>query len=240
MRSSCALPLAAMAVLACSDPAGDDCHGPCDDVFPDDPDASLVCDPTYEANCLGGRKCAFVLDDLASGSGIMSCVADGTIAVGGACVPATAIGEADDCVRGSHCYGGICTSFCGGSLECLAVEACVAPSGSFSRPLCRPTCDPLVQDCPTAGDGQPQGCYVDQLEGPACLIVRGAGEPAGGTCVYSDECSPGTQCTGLGECLTYCDPNGCGSDAGSGMCPECAGGLDCTPYAPGVGLCTAP
>jgi hypothetical protein len=162
------------------------------------------------------------------------------------------LGGLDDCPAGSFCYftdpsgfGGRCLPFCQGS-----PEASVCPDGMAcgwgndgAMALCRPTCDPMVQDCerdnatclPVAS-GAEFVCYVHQWS------YGGEGCNAHNACPHGQVCVPGEQVDptlgpGVQRCTSFCDDFGV----------ECVYGRTCQPWPDGtpdghptVGACLVP
>jgi hypothetical protein len=174
------------------------------------PDAGSArdCNVYAQSGCPVGEKCAWILDDPTSGLGHVGCAANGTVGLGGRCTEPETAGRADDCVAGAHCFGDHCLEICVDPImgSCLFSGHCTSIA-NFDFGLCLSECDPLAQDCPT--DGQPHGCYAISA-GAICAPVHGDGLPAGATCMYLNECVPGTSCfddgMGSGVCMRYCGP----------------------------------
>ena len=58
-----------------------------------------VCNPLTQAGCADGEKCSWIIDDAAADIGHIGCSANGTVAIGGACMNAGGVGP-DDCAAG--------------------------------------------------------------------------------------------------------------------------------------------
>lgn len=182
-------------------------------------------------DCDAGFKCDYR-------DGGRTCVAEGTLAEGAAC-----LGAGDDCKKGLVCatvpqtdagYEFRCAKFCGSTGDCTGPQACLLTlviAESSERPqICAdppPSCDLLTQSCAQSRDG----CYPSGATG-ACYA---AGQtPPGGVCVLATECARGATCvntTGGATCRAYCaypPPGTPGCDAGT--CTRLAGTT-------GVGVC---
>ncbi len=124
-----------------------------------DPDAPAgACDPYAQTGCGGGAKCTWIVTDSANNGGVVGCVMDGTVAIGGACSrgadgPTTGF---DDCVAGSYCadttstQAGLCQAFCSMTPDsCGGGQRCSLYGGMLGDPtdkgLCDFTCDPVTQ-----------------------------------------------------------------------------------------------
>lgn len=162
-----------------------------------------ACDPVAQTGCHVSQKCAWIYSDLSTGAGTPGCWPNGTKAVGAACSAPAMVGQADDCVKGAHCVFGTCKEICllTPPSPCSA-GGCVGVEG-LDFDVCLPNCDPLTQNC-ALGDG----CYLT-AEGPVCADVIGAGVPAGGACMYLNDCAAGAGCfddgLGGGICYNYCN-----------------------------------
>lgn len=161
----------------------------------------------------------------------------------------------DDCSKGYICLNvdnegknGACVEFCtpddmcpnttGGSGICNPINEGILP-------ICLPTCDPLVQDCPAQ-----QGCYGDPMSGPPFICF--APDPQNGgmdgsACAFTNDCLAGL------HCIDAAVQEGCiGSDyCCTPFCPidgsTCTGAEECVAFFsepfPGfenVGICVLP
>ncbi len=158
----------------------------------------------------------------------------------------------DDCPADTFCYftgpdgeAGQCIPFCDGTPDapsCPDGMACGWGNGGAIA-LCRPTCDPLSQDCP--GDhmtclptppGTEFACYVMQWSQGSAGCTAHNGCRRGYACVpgeWLDEDAP----HGLRRCSAFCDVGG----------NECLEGQVCRPWPDGtadghpqVGVCALP
>ena len=201
-------------------------------------DADTDCETVPQSGCAPGDKCAFVLDDAASGSGIEACAPSGPVAIGNPCVPPQQEGQADNCVIGAHCYLGVCRQMCDGRLVGCDEESSCVEFARFEFDMCLPKCDLLEQDCPEAQSGEPQGCYLTP-NGPVCAaVVGGTGRPPGTSCEFENECRAGAGCYAIGNipstCYAYCDA----ARYGGGNDPErCAPTDICSAITQTIGIC---
>lgn len=179
-----------------------------------------ACDVVRSAGCSAGLKCDYR-------DGGRACVPEGPLTDGADCASmAAACGRGLSCVVQGQDDGGaraVCSRFCRLGSDCAsAAEACLTTlqvPGARELPLvCAPaprSCDPLLQDCPRAGDG----CYPG-LDTPACFP---AGNASAG-CQFTNDCARGSTCAaastgGPAACRALCRfPSGA---------PACATGL-CT------------
>jgi hypothetical protein len=135
----------------------------------------------------------------------------------------------DDCDHGLMCLWvdaawkvGTCAAFCQGSADspsCAdALLHCTIELEGV-MPLCLPTCDPLLQDCPVGG-----GCYRDNGDGFVCGDTIEPSITLGEACESDWQCNAGSLCvtsrtlTGCAAdscCAAICDttlPDPCGAD----------------------------
>jgi hypothetical protein len=193
----------------------------------DDPGISFIdggitakCNALAQSGCSEGQKCAFVLDDPATGVGHTDCAEDGTAELGAACEQPEEPGESDSCKAGGSCYQGICHQICNSTVpgSCPGPESeflgtsCVSFQDSRGQlldiQLCLPQCDLLAgaEACPDAS-GEPQGCYL-VADAAVCAGVSSAAQ-VGEPCSCANCCSPGLGCfgpAGQGVCRPYCGP----------------------------------
>jgi hypothetical protein len=198
------------------------------------------CNPRTQ-DCPEGLKCTAYLKPPGVGWNANQCVpepADGGVAGDPCDVMGTDVFTGmDNCAKGYICLNtdpdgknGACVEFCtvddtcpnttGGSGICNVANEGVLP-------ICLPTCDPLVQDCPAK-----QGCYGDP-EGPP-FICFGPDPKDGGQdgskCDFTNACLPGLQCQ---DSATL---EGCPADSAGCCTPFCPlDGMECT----GMEVCTA-
>ena len=154
-----------------------------------------------QSGCDGSAKCAVVNE-------AWECVADGVKALDEACTEDR--GQGDDCMAGLHCYQGSCHELCTYADLCSdRTNTCIAiPSEAKLLGICLASCDALLQDCPEAGDGDRQGCYLSS-EGAVCAPVsRQPPLVPGIGCQFLNECAVGAGCVdiaGRSQCAAYCD-----------------------------------
>ena len=166
-------------------------------------------------------------------------------------------GGVDDCGKGLYCYYvdmetnvGTCIEFCTGSpvAPMCGPDAICTIVNDGVLVLCRPECDPTIQDCEPANSG----CYQATGTGSFTCIIDKSGPTGqyGDTCELISSCDPGFACVeqnGVPGCTTgacctpFCDINQ------PNNCPGAAQGQTCEPYYaqpdPGyehVGICVLP
>ncbi|MBM4397224.1 MAG: hypothetical protein FJ087_16260 [Deltaproteobacteria bacterium] len=181
------------------------------------------CNPFLdETGCATDRNCVF--DDL----GGISCIAKGTVPIGGECGGADLRCERGGCLNmggtGQRCY-----EYCSKKLHCPKASDCTFLQGR-NWGVCKLTSD-VYEDlkcdllAPACKEGQ--GCYRTGLaDFPICAPAGTAvqGEPCDG----GSDCAKGYACNG-NACAKLCKPGGE---------PACDDGFDCDlPYAMGVNLC---
>lgn len=142
--------------------------------------------------------------------------------------PLGGAGGQDDCDVGLFCYYidsetnmGTCIAHCGGtptSPTCEGNTVCTIVNDGVLT-LCRPSCDPVSQDCEPTGSA----CWqATGTNGFTCIIDASGDTGAyGDACEYINACDPGLacadaaavpDCTGNGCCTPFCDlnePNNC-------------------------------
>lgn len=166
-------------------------------------------------------------------------------------------GGTDDCGQGLFCYYvdaetnvGTCIAFCTGSPStptCGPNSICTVVNDGVLV-LCRPSCDPIVQDCEPAGSA----CYQATGTGSFTCIADKSGDTGtyGDPCQYISSCDAGLACATAAS-VPGCDSGSCCTPfcdlSGPNNCPGAAQGQVCEPYYeqpdPGyenVGLCAVP
>jgi hypothetical protein len=230
---------------------------------PDGGGAAVECD-VWAQDCPAGEKCMPWANDGGSAWNGTRCspVQDNPGQVGDACmVEGSGVSGIDSCDIDMMCYyvdpetnEGQCVSFCQGTEAnpiCDPGFVCsIANDGVLT--LCRPECDPLLQDCleiaaclPAAGS-QFFTCIID---------ASGEAGAAGDTCEFINACDPGLFCANA-EAVPGCDgASGCCSEfcdiTGEDPTSTCSlgAGQECVPWyeegeaPPGydhVGACSLP
>ncbi|HEY8377281.1 MAG TPA: hypothetical protein VIK91_12360 [Nannocystis sp.] len=115
----------------------------------------------------------------------------------------------DNCDEGLICFNfdfsngqdGICTAFCGPGESCGAGEICLPNANEGVLPLCLPTCDPLLQDCPFG-----HACYGDPSLPEFFCARPDPGDETGtddSPCQFTNACLAGFACVS-GDVLEGC------------------------------------
>jgi hypothetical protein len=204
----------------------------------------VECNP-YTQDCPAGEKCVPYADVTWEGHKCVPVLGDQ--APGESCTYAGGVEATDDCDGTSHCWDGICRSFCTGTEgrpECPPGADCYH---HFFN-VCIPTCDPILQDCEA-------GFVCHWTNGPFLCLLEVGDTPLGQPCSFID-CAAGLACLiaevvpgceALGEqgcCSSYCDLN-----LGDGPCEALLPGTVCASFfeegmAPAgyehVGVCVLP
>ena len=187
-----------------------------------------ACDPVAQVGCQAGEKCSWLVLTDVPFIAITTCVPDGVVAIGGACIegaPGPDTGY-DDCVAGNLCTGGECQEICGQFPDtCAQGESCISYADTFtdvdSVGLCNPECDVMIQDCvqdPSSVFGT--GCYISLVTGNATCAnaypetMGGMPGGQGDVCNYLNTCTVGYGCTLINDpinptentCAKFCDP----------------------------------
>lgn len=190
------------------------------------------CDPRLQ-DCPEGQKCTAVSPAPGEPWGVNTCVqVMGEGAVGDPCdVEGGKYTGVDNCAKGTLCLltddeglGGICVEFCDLNDQCpnTPTAKCVVYNDG-SLPICLPTCDPLLQDCPEG-----QGCYSSAGDSFVCFKVSaepGEGLP-GDECEYLNACQKGGFCAAA-DAVANCPPQSAGCC--TPFCPVSGGNAPCQP-----------
>ncbi len=176
-----------------------------------------ACDVVAQ-DCPSGQACNY---EPIMGAPQRACGAPGTAQEGESC-------ETTGCVAGLVCVGATgqteCLKFCSTATDCAMGQVCsqgVIFQGSAERPLvctgAPPSCDPLLQDCPTATDA----CYLTTTGG-ACAP---AGSVAVGQPCETELCVKGATCLGGladggSECAILCGFPDAAPTCTTGMCRQ--------------------
>jgi len=213
------------------------------------------CDPLAQTGCATGEKCTMVAETANPSVTRTDCVADGDVALSGACTSQQHGTDSwDNCVAGAVCMNGVCDEICGTTPDTCVGGVCTTMSNMFADRTnigaCSPTCDPLTQDCPITGDA----CYLDVTSGKATCSTVAAQGVQGDVCAYSNSCQVGYGCilpndpvnpTGL-TCAFFCKATGSGGPTcadGPGASYTCVAAntfYSVTNMDPAVGLCVDP
>ncbi len=187
---------------------------------------SSQCDPLAQEGCGAGEKCTWIRTGTASYQGRTTCVRDGDVGIGGACIEtcipegSTAIGEpcseenqpdpeattpiiaTDDCAGAGVCTRGRCRAACSASCAASCDSLCEYSYPRFDDlgttvGVCSQECDPVAQGC---GDGL--GCYAQEPYGAVSTCeLAGDAELVQGTSCPAADCSFWSCAPGLGPWL---------------------------------------
>ncbi len=230
-------------------------------VFPEETEDSRPLDPPpgpcspWLEDCPPSQKCTPFTSEGAPSWDTLACapIIPDPVPPGAACVvlihPASGL---DNCQKHAFCWAvgddleGTCVGMCDGDISDRScsdpARTCVLFNGGI-LPLCLPTCDPLVVDCPND-----QVC-IPTLGAYACAPdVSGPGGALFSACTAGNACDPGLVCASA-ELTAQCDtidPGECCQQlcdlASADACPPAQ---ECTPWfaAPPpdlahVGVCT--
>ncbi len=231
---------------------------------PDGAGVNVECD-IWAQDCMAGEKCMPWANDGGSAWNATKCVPinETPAQVGDECmVDGSGVSGIDNCDISSMCYYvdaetnvGTCISFCEGSEAnpvCQPEYVCSIVNDGVLI-LCRPECDPLLQDCEPAGSvclpaagSERFTCIIDSS------LEMGA---AGDACEFINACDGGLFCAdaagvpncqgATGCCTEFCDlsapdPN-MGCSLGNGV--ECVAWYadgEAPPGLESVGACVLP
>ncbi|MCA9695174.1 MAG: ribulose phosphate epimerase [Nannocystaceae bacterium] len=214
-----------------------DCEFVCET---DMPGGTVECD-IWAQDCPEGQKCMPWANDGGNSWNSTKCsdVQDNAGDKGDECtVEGSGVSGDDSCGLGLFCYYidqetgvGTCIEMCQGSPEaamCDPGEVCaIANDGVLI--LCRPKCDPTLQDCEYPNTG----CLPAANSNDFTCIIDASGQDAGAygdPCEFINSCDPGLfcanadavpDCQASGCCTLFCDINE------ADMCPE---GTQCTAW----------
>jgi hypothetical protein len=93
---------------------------------------SVACDLVSQVGCMPAQRCALVRLPKSGNAPVASCIDEGSVAEGGACVwmeldnaPGCPIVEFDNCLGGGACTEGSCREICVIGNETCAIGTCV-------------------------------------------------------------------------------------------------------------------
>ena len=218
-----------------------------------------MCDIWDPDDCGEGEKCMpYAMMGETWDALKCSPVAENPKVLGDECnAPEGPYGGEDDCGNGLYCYyideetnSGTCIEFCTGdpTNPMCGPEAICTIVNDGVLVLCRPECDPTIQDCEPANSG----CYQATGTGSFTCIIDKSGPTGayGDACELISSCDPGFACVDAvnqpGCTSNRCCTNFCDLNAGN-TCPQADQGEQCEPYYdipdPGyehVGICVLP
>jgi hypothetical protein len=203
------LALAATALGALTFACGDDGGGVIQ--LPDG--GGVGCDEVAQTGCADNEKCAFILQNPDTGSGILDCITNGDKALGDACTPPTEVGAADDCAGAGFCHNGTCRQVCRDSGSCdngmgdCAQNFVDGAGNQLPLGWCLDGCNPLANE--GAGDcvTENENCYISLTPaGGTCIRPAGGGPgvPVGDECQFSNSCERGSACIGPQDGPSFC------------------------------------
>ncbi len=212
---------------------------------PDGGAGTVECD-VWAQDCPKGEKCMPWANDGGSSWNATKCSpVDGNPGqVGDPCMPeGGGVSGVDNCDVSSMCYyvdadtnSGICVGFCQGtetSPTCDSGFVCTIVNDGVLI-LCRPECDPILQDCTGTAACLPAS-GSDRF---TCIIdASGDAGATGDPCEYINSCDPGLfcelaagvpNCTGsTGCCTEFCDLTDPNPNA---ACSLSGDGAECVPW----------
>lgn len=207
---------------------------------PDGGGIAVECD-VWTDDCPKGEKCMPWANDGGNSWNATRCspIDANPGQVGDACtVEGSGVSGVDSCDARAMCYyvdsevgEGICVGFCDGTPQAPTCDTdfiCTIVNDGVLT-LCRPECDPLLQNC----EGSAACLPASGTDGFTC-IIDASGEDAGGfgdPCEFINACDPGLYCAGA-EFVPGCvGATGCCTDFCDLMGDDCISpGTECVPY----------
>ncbi|MBN8616803.1 MAG: hypothetical protein J0L92_39835 [Deltaproteobacteria bacterium] len=202
-------------------------------------------------DCPMGETCVYALPDAMATAPQTVCAP----IVGAGSEEGSACCALNSCDTGLVCVGatetmpgsGMCSTMgscrrycCGSSSDCAVGELCTSFGSSFSGGICDTSddCSLVAQTgCPAM-----QGCYPDMGGTVQCIAPTAAMAAEGATCMFTNDCVPGTGCftvtpggggTPRSVCLRFCDVgDGAADCTATGTTCQAAGDLPT-----GTGVC---
>jgi hypothetical protein len=204
------------------------------------------CDVAAQTGCMSGQKCVPSFGGGGGGGGKGTCVANGTVAEGQPCMPATGSGKTinDNCVAGTICDNdgpgstNVCRKVCTADMQCASGARCgVLITRKWG--LCLPSCTPFGSDCPAGNDCSSSfdDISATQMSEVGFFVCKLTGATAlWGTCKQDSDCAAGMFCDAQGN---GCTPN-CDATHACPQPPTDMGMLSCQPLVSqpnGAGYC---
>ncbi len=196
---------------------------------PDGGGVAVECD-VWTDDCPKGEKCMPWANDGGNSWNATRCspLDDNPGQVGDSCtVEGSGVSGVDTCDARSMCYyvdpetsEGVCVGFCDGTPQAPTCEpdfiCTIVNDGVLT--LCRPECDPLLQNC----EGSAACLPATGAEGFTCIIdASGEAGAQGDACEFINACDPGLFCANA-ELVPDCVSGGCCSEFCDLSDPQCS------------------
>ena len=223
-----------------------------------DPDGGAPTCDLFAQDCPEGQKCAAWASDGGNAWNATRCVLlTGDQLPGEPCTTAGGgVSGEDDCIKGAMCWDvgldnvGFCVALCSDG-ECTTATCdpgfVCAVTAECAIPICLPSCDPLLQDCP--GDDV---CLPSHDNFLCVLDASGDEGQVFDPCEFANACDPGLVCAAPTS-ASECDPQSTGCCQPmcslSAMAPCPGAGQQCLslheegqapPAFEDIGFCTLP
>jgi hypothetical protein len=206
-------------------------------------------------DCAMGEACVYALPDAMATTPQTVCapIVGAGAEEGGACCALNSCDAGLVCVGAVETMPGTCTSMgtcqrycCGSSSDCSPGDVCSGFGSSFMGGICDQVdgCSLVAQ---TGCEGMAgTGCYPSAGGATQCVTPTAAMAAEGATCMYTNDCVPGTACFtvtpgggGMARsiCLRFCDIDDGAADCPNPMGMACQTGGE---LPAGTGICPPP
>ena len=176
------------------------------------------CDLFMQTGCSASEKCTYIRDQMNMETYHVGCAPSGAVANGGACTFTPNADSYDDCLKGSFCYIGKCTTLCDltAADSCGSAAVCGGIAELAGAGKCIARCNPLDDNIFKTGGTKP-GSACASNEGCYGAMSGDISKPTTFTCaenfnsterlVHRTQCTDATRCSLNGVVfLNSCSP----------------------------------